>query len=198
MYLKQYFLLLAITRQEFVYQNFNNPLLSDSLLYLLQTNNLYEELHKIKDELDLSTYPETHFLHDKSRRMIPGFFKDETAGIPIKDFCGLRAKCYSMTLESNEDKLKTYGMKKKKNFKDQKLATAGVKSSVHDELRHQRFLDILNANSTYDITQHTIKSINHTLYTMKTTRIGLSALDIKRYTHEDGIQTLPYGHYQIK
>lgn len=163
----------------------------------MQTNNLYRELEKIKDELDLSTYPTTHFLYNNSRRMVPGYFKDETAGIPIKDFCGLRAKCYSMKLESDKIKLASYGMKKKINFNEQKLATAGVKKSAHRELYHQRFIDILHANTTYEIKQRTIKSIRHTLYTIESTRIGLSALDIKRYIVNDGISTLPYGHYQI-
>ena len=161
----------------------------------MSTNNLYKDLEKIKNELDLSNYPPHHALYDTSRRMTPGYFKDESEGIPIKQFCGLRAKCYSMILEDDKEKLASYG--RIKPSKTQKLATAGVKSSVHSKLTHQRFIDILERNSTYDITQQTIRSKCHTLYTLETTRIGLSALDIKRYILNDGITTLPYGHYQI-
>jgi hypothetical protein len=174
---------------------FNALLFSDSLLYLMPTNNLYEDLAKIKCELDLSNYPQHHALYDTSRRMTPGYFKDESEGIPIKQFCGLRAKCYSMILEDDKEKLASYGMIRPSKI--QKLATAGVKSSVHKELFHQRFIDVLERNSTYNITQQTIRSKCHTLYTLETTRIGLSALDIKRYILNDGITTLPYGHYQI-
>ena len=91
-------------------------LFSDSLLYLMPTNNLYEDLAKIKSELDLSNYPQHHPLYDTSRRMTPGYFKDESEGIPIKQFCGLRAKCYSMTLEDDKEKLASYGMIRPKNI----------------------------------------------------------------------------------
>ena len=170
---------------------------TDSLLYLLQTNDLYKDLYVIKDQLDLSNYPINHPLYDTTRRMTPGYFKDECEGIPAKKFCGLRAKCHSMLLESNDEKLSSYGMKKPKNFKEQKLATAGIKSSVHSQLTFDRFLYVLNNNTRFNITQRTIDSKKHTLYTFENTRIGLSALDIKRYILNDGISTLPYGSYRI-
>ena len=97
---------------------------TDSLLYLLYTNNLYKELEKTKEELDLSNYPHNHPLYDVTRRMTPGFFKDESEGIPIEQFCGLRAKCRSIKMEDDDEKLASYGMTKPKN--SQNIATAGV------------------------------------------------------------------------
>ena len=171
---------------------------TDSLLYLLRTNDLYKDLEKIKDQLDLSKYPPQHFLHDTSHKDTPGYFKDETHGIPIRQFCGLRAKCYSIMLEDDEDTLAKLDIAKPKDFKPQKLATAGIQQTVHKKLTHDRFLDVLNQNSNFPITQRSINSKKHTLYTMKKTRTGLSALDIKRYILDDGIKTVAYGHYQIK
>ena len=171
---------------------------TDSLLYLLYTNNLYKELLKIKDELDLSNYPRNHPLYDATRRMTPGFFKDESEGIPIEQFCGLRAKCRSIKMEDDDQKLASYGITKSKNFKSQNIATAGVKKAVHNELTHERFLSVLKNNSYRNIIQRTINAKKHTLYTLENTRIGISALDIKRHILNDGITTLAYGHYQIK
>ena len=170
---------------------------TDSLLYLLYTNDLYHDLEKIKDQLDLSKYPPNHPLYDTSHKDIPGYFKDETKSLPICQFCGLRAKCYSILLEEDEETLAKFGLKKPKMFKKQKLATAGIKQCVHKKLTHDRFLEVLRDNSYFDITQYTINSKKHNLYTIKKTRTGLSALDIKRYILADGISTLPYGHYQI-
>lgn len=161
---------------------------TDSLLYIIPTKDLYKDLEKIKGELDTSNYPSDHPLFDVSRKMIPGYFKDETAGIPIRQFCGLRAKCYSLILEDCEYPTST--------SRTQKLATAGVKSSVHHQLNHERFLSVLLQNTSFDITQRTIISKNHNLFTVESQRVGLSALDIKRYVI-DGIETLPYGHYRI-
>ena len=170
---------------------------TDSLLYLLNTNDIYESLEKIKDQLDLSKYPSNHPLHDTSHKDIPGFFKDETRGIPPKQYCGLRSKSYSLLIEDDEEALALYGMKKYKNFKKQKLATAGIRSSVHKKLSHDKFLKVLRENSCFDITQYTINSKKHNLYTLKKTRTGLSALDIKRYILDDGVSTIPYGHFRI-
>ena len=171
---------------------------TDSLLYLLYTNDLYHDLEKIKDQLDLSKYPPNHPLYDTSHKDVPGFFKDETKSFPICQFCGLRSKCYSILLEEDEETLARFGLKKPKMFKKQKLATAGIKQCVHKKLSHDKFLEVLQKNKSFDITQYTINSKKHTLYTMKKTRTGLSALDIKRYILNDGVSTLPYGHYQIK
>ena len=49
----------------------------------MPTNNLYEDLAKIKNELDLSNYPQHHALYDTSRRMTPGYFKDESDGFDV-------------------------------------------------------------------------------------------------------------------
>ena len=154
---------------------------TDSMLYLLNTNDLYEDLKKIKDQLDLSTYPSHHQLYDTSRSGTPGFFKDETKSIPIREFCGLRAKCYSILVDNDK----------------QKLATAGIKESVHKKLTHNRFVEVLKNNNSFDITQATINSKKHTLYTLRKTRTGLSAFDVKRYILNDGISTIPYGHFRI-
>ena len=171
---------------------------TDSMLYILKTNDLYNDLSKIKDQLDLSKYPPHHPLHDTSHKDIPGFFKDETAGIPIIEFCGLRAKCYSILLEDCEETLAKLGLSKPKDFSKQKLATAGIQQSAHKRLTHDKFVDILSNNSSEPITQYSINSKKHTLYTMKKTRTGLSALDIKRYILDDGVSTIAYGHSKIE
>ena len=105
---------------------------------------MYHDLEKIKDQLDLSKYPTNHPLYDTSHKDVPGFFKDETKSLPICQFCGLRAKCYSILLEEDEETLARFGLKKPKNFQKQKLATAGIKQCVHKKLTHDRFLEVLH------------------------------------------------------
>lgn len=171
---------------------------TDSLLYQLYTDDLYRDLQKIKFQLDLSKYPQNHPLYDTSHKDIPGYFKDETKSIPIREFVGLRAKCYSIMQEEDDVTLAKFGLKKTKKFKEQKLATAGIKRSVHKMLTHDKFLDVLQNNNSFNITQTIINSSKHTLYTMKKRRTGLSALDVKRYILDDGVSTLPYGYFSLR
>ena len=59
----------------------------------MQTPDFYEDLAKVKDAYyDMSNYPQESQLYSERNKAIPGFFKDETAGCPIKSFVGLRSK----------------------------------------------------------------------------------------------------------
>ena len=161
--------------------NFDSPI--PIVFYIFCTQMIYIMIQKkIKDQLDLSKYPPNHYLYDTSRKDIPGFFKDETKSIPICQFCGLRAKCYSIITDNDK----------------QKLATAGIKACIHKKLTHDKFLEVIHKNNSFNITQTTINSSKHTLYTIKKTRTGLSAFDVKRYILDDGISTLPFGHFRVK
>ena len=44
---------------------------------------------------DFSEYPLDHPLYDTSNRKALGFFKDELNSIPMREFVGLRSKCYA-------------------------------------------------------------------------------------------------------
>ena len=99
----------------------------------------------------------------------------------MEEFVGLRPKCYSIL----------FGGKEKKT-------SAGVKKSVKDRmLHHPDFKRTLESLKPVVVTQNAIVSKKHTLLTVNQTRIGLNALDTKRYVLEDGITTLAYGHHLI-
>ena len=155
---------------------------TDSLLYKIPTEDLSKEIYNLRHHLDLSNYPEDHPLFDESHKSTPGFFKDECKGVTMEEFVGLRAKCYSIKLEGDE----------------RKLATAGLRKSTHSTLTHERFLQTLIYKAPVMAKQKTIVSKAHTLFTVETERIGLNPLDIKRFVLEDGVNTLPYGHYSLR
>lgn len=99
-------------------------------------------------------------------------------GVVINQFCGLRAKCYSIVSED-----------------DQKLAAAGVKKAKQKTLKHHHFVEVLSSFSSKYITQRTITSKCHVIYTQEQVKKVLSALDIKRYVLPDGISTVPHGYF---
>jgi hypothetical protein len=112
---------------------------------------------------------------------VVGKFKDETAGVPISEFIGLRPKMYSFITESKEEK-----------------KAKGVSKAVIDkDLHFETYKKVLVSGKNKTDDQVSIKSKKHKLAVYSQDKISLSALDTKRYILPDGINMLPYGHYAI-
>ena len=99
---------------------------TDSLLYVLQTNDVYKDMLNHHNLFDFSDYPDEHkmfngldkimigYLKKKNKKVI-GKFKDELKGKTLLEFIGLRAKVYSFIYEDNDENVevqKCKGMKK--------------------------------------------------------------------------------------
>ena len=50
--------------------------------------------------------------YDSSNKLVTGKTKDETAGVAIKEFVGLKPKMYSYLAEDNSEHIKTKGVNK--------------------------------------------------------------------------------------
>ena len=62
---------------------------------------------------DTSNYSKDHPLFGLDRCRVIGVFKDETAGIPCREFVGLSAKMYSLQLASDVTKNDLKGYQKR-------------------------------------------------------------------------------------
>ena len=73
---------------------------TDSLCYHIKTDDLNSDRREDLEKYDTSNYPKDHSLYSSKFKKEIGKFKDETGGIPITEFVGLRAKlyCYKTTL----------------------------------------------------------------------------------------------------
>ena len=88
---------------------------TDSLMYLIQTEDFYQDINKdIKRKFDTSDYREKHPSGIKTgiNKKVIGKFKDEVAGKQITHFVGLRPKLYSFKVEDNSETRKAKGVKK--------------------------------------------------------------------------------------
>ena len=65
---------------------------TDSLTYEIKTKDVYQDFLNDKDRFDNSDYQENSPYFDKTNKKVIGKFKDETCGIPITEFIGLRSK----------------------------------------------------------------------------------------------------------
>ena len=77
---------------------------TDSLFNEIKTDNVYKDLLEDKVLFDNSDYPKhSAFFFDENKKII-GKMKDEAAGMPIKDFIGLRSKMYSYEINNETTK----------------------------------------------------------------------------------------------
>ena len=75
---------------EIVYKDTN------SLLYLIETPDLYNDMASFKHLLHLSDYPQEHFLHDPTNKKVPLTMTDELQGKVLREVVCLRSKLYSI------------------------------------------------------------------------------------------------------
>ena len=135
-----------------------------------------------KEYFDLSDMKLEKFEDNKNKKVI-GKFKDETKGVPVKEFIGLRSKMYSMKLDNDIEK---------------KTAKGIVKCVIKNELKHETYKNILESGGKMCSSMKVIRSEKHQIYTMNLNKISLSAFDDKRYITDDGITSLAYGHYKTR
>ena len=131
---------------------------------------------------------------DNSNKKVIGEFKDETEGIPIKEFVGLRSKMYSILLDNGKEKKTGKGIKKsalKRDVQHENYKTCLFGSSMFGCLfgfEHQRQLVSFNG----------LRSINHEIGLYRFTKVGLSCSNDKQYLMNCGVKSLSYGHCKIK
>ena len=180
---------------------------TDSLCFHVETEDFYKDMQEHKQIYDFSGYNINHFLYDDSNKKKLGCMKDETNGLPIKEFTGLRSKCYSLIVENfdnfNECYYKIHGIplpKPEKEEETNKMRNKGIqKSVINKELNQNKYNMCLDGQDPIQYNNvRMFKSVNHQIYTVKQNKVSLSQYDNKRYIMDDGITTLPYGHCKIK
>ena len=154
---------------------------TDSLCYEIHCENIYNDMSENSAYFDFSNYPFDHFLFSERNTKVAGKMKDEMGGIPIKEFCGLRSKFYSVQFLKNE-----------------KNTAKGIKSSAIRRLNHDMYKKCLFLNNPTKCCRRQIRSVNHELFSIESNKLALSPYDDQRYIIHTGVDTLAFGHYQIK
>lgn len=168
---------------------------TDSLLYYIKTEDVYEEMFEnkqIQEKIEFSNYPKNHLLYNCDRKKIPGLFQDECVDgefVVISEYIGLRAKSYVNKLYAPT--AKEYAEKKK---------SKGV-PSIHIKKRID-FNDYNNCLFNEQVIKlngmTSFRSIGLNTYTIEMNKIALSYKDDKRIIMPDKIHTYAYGHYKTK
>ena len=98
---------------------------TDSLMYEIKTEDVFEDYSKDKEMFDFSNYSAESKCYNESNKLVAGKVKNETNGVPIKEFVGLKPQMYSFLVDDSSENRKA---------KDMKRNVAVTKS--HGEYKH--------------------------------------------------------------
>jgi hypothetical protein len=153
---------------------------TDSLLYKVGTENVYEDMRQHAEEYDFSDYPKDHPCYSVENKKVVGKFKEECLSRPIAEFVSLRPKMYSIHEACWSNIMKAKGVSK---------------TVVKKDLRHDMYKDCLVARKEFRHIQTAICNHGHQIGLYEQNKVGLSPLDNKKWIADDGITTRAYGHY---
>ena len=68
---------------------------TDSLMYEIKTEDVYEDFNKGKELFDFSNYSTESKYYDDLNKLVVGKMKYGTGGVAIEEFVGLKPKLYS-------------------------------------------------------------------------------------------------------
>lgn len=151
---------------------------TDSLLYVVHTNDFYKDMKKHLQYFDTSNFDSCNIYGlPRMNMQIPGYFKDEMGGDVISEFVGLRAKLYC--IKSNKSSVKK---------------AKGIRKPITKRLDIEKYKNVLDFNECLRDDMYVIRSQSHKLYTQKINKLVLNASDDKRQLVADCYSTLPWGH----
>ena len=156
---------------------------TDSLIYSIKNNDVYEFMKQHLDEFDTSDYDKNNVYNiPQVNKKIPGLMKDECNGNIMLRFMGLRSKMYYVKINGEK------AIQKAK----------GVKSNVvKNQITAEDYEKALFGQETIVRKQRTIRSRLHNIHTEEQQKVALSSHDDKRFLIRNSTNTLPWGHYKI-
>ena len=158
---------------------------TDSLALQVHTEDLYKDI-----EPHVGKWFDTSKLKPGNLQGLPaginsgivGKFKDEEPNDLITEFVGIRAKNYAYTTLGGTEKKKDKGIKK---------------AVIKIQITFDDFKDCVLNGVVKHVTQNTIRSRKHEVFTESLCKKALCPKDDKRVILEDGINTLPIGHVRV-
>ena len=153
---------------------------TDPPLYLIETPGLCNDTATFKHLLDLSDYPQEHFLHDPTNKKVPLTMTDELQGKVLRETVCLRSNLYSIDYVGGK-----------------KQSAKGVEKSVKKTLNHDLFRNCLFSKKEVIKTMTQLRSHCNQIVVNDIDKVAISSFDEKRFLLENGVSSLAYGHYKI-
>ncbi len=135
-----------------------------------------DALDLLQHLMDYSNYDKNHPKFDNCRKGKLGYFKDETKGLKILEFTGIRSKTYSMKIAHG------------KVIKRSK----GISKAYQSKIAYKDFKKCLKHIVQHNVVQYNIRSKNHHLQTLKVSKLAFSSFDDKRMLLNCAVHSYPY------
>lgn len=150
---------------------------TDSYILHVKGHTKHETLRKLEPIMDFSNYDVEHPLHDSSRKLVPGYFKNENPKSDLLEVISLRSKCYVTRTKRGDLSARCKGINRKvvKNF------------DVND------YKGCLQQMKKCYSTMRRINYKNHKLSTVQIRKVSLSSYDQKRFLYNCGLHSCPFG-----
>lgn len=157
---------------------------TDSFLYEIKHDDIYEFIKDNKNEFDTSDYSLNNAFGIKQHnKKVIGKMKDENSGNIIEEFVGLRSKMYTFKMYHTKSVTK-----RAKGVKKNILA----KKVTFDDYKR-----CITENCTITNRQCFIQSFHHNVYTIANMKKVLDPFDDKRFIIPNTNHTLAWGHDDI-
>ena len=155
---------------------------TDSFVFHTRTDDIYQDLQEINDEMDFSGYDKNHKCYDATNKKVLGKFKDECEGKKMTGFIGLRPKCYAFKIHGDDE--------------EYKKCKGTAKNTVKRKIEYDDYNQVLETNEVIHRSFNSIRSKNHKIFSINTTKVSLNSYENKRYW-TTSVHSLAYGHYKI-
>ena len=143
---------------------------TDSLMYEIETEDVYKDSSNDKEMFNLSNCSTKLKYHDNSNKLVVGKMKDETAGVVIEEFVGLKSKMYLYLVDDNSEHKKA----------------KGVNKNVVATISHNEYKDVLLNKKCLRHSMNRIQSKDYKIGTYEINKISLSCFDDKIYIQNNG------------
>ena len=186
---------------------------TDSLLYEIETDDIYDDMLENHELFDFSDYPNNHPMFDgksedetkwmkqKNKKVI-GKMKDELHGKTMIEFAGTKAKAYSYTyedfiyLDNNGEEVEDVTDNKNSVLIEEQKLKGIKKCVVKNKINHNHYKScVLDGRRLYE-RMTTFRSCDHKICTITQSKLALSCYDDKRWIQDDGVSTLAHGHWR--
>ena len=136
---------------------------TDSLMYEIKNEDVYDDFSNDKEMFDFSNYSTRRKHYNNSNKLVVGKMKDETAGVTIEEFVRLKQKIYSYLVNDNSEHKKA----------------KGVKRNVVATISHNKYKDVLLNKKCLRHLMNRIQRKDHKIGTCEINKISLSCFDDK-------------------
>jgi hypothetical protein len=158
---------------------------TDSLIYQIYDEDVYDWVKKNKHHFDLSDSLRPELKNNENKKVL-GKFKDEMHSLLICETTALNPKVYSNIHQKlNEDNEIV--------IENKKICKGVSKSTVKNDICNDDYLKTLETNKILKTDVVSLRSFNHIIYTHTDEKVALTSFYDKQVM-QDSINCVPFGY----